>query len=121
MASNCPVWINWVHVAAVAPALGYVFYQNYNGRALPANLAIVGFVVVALILLYHGYQIVAKMTAGPPPPKPQAQQPVPSNALDVDKPVGALAPPPVIPPPPTGFFGQAPLPVGSIYEAGAKF
>ncbi len=60
----CSVAINFFHIFAVAPALGYVFYENYNGRALPQNLAIVGLVVVVIILLFHGYLAFTKMTAG---------------------------------------------------------
>jgi len=60
----CSVAINFIHIFGVAPALGYVFYENYNGRALPQNLAIVGLVLVVLMLLYHGYMAFTKMTAG---------------------------------------------------------
>jgi len=60
----CSVAINFFHIFAVAPALAYVFYENYNGRALTKNAAIVGLVVVVLILLYHGYLAVTKMMAG---------------------------------------------------------
>jgi hypothetical protein len=52
--------VNLFHVFGVAPALAYVFYQNYNGRALEKSAATVGLVVIALVALYHGYLFYTK-------------------------------------------------------------
>jgi hypothetical protein len=111
-----------VYLVGLAPALAYVCFENYNGRALPKSLATVGFVVVALIALYNGYSIFASMMAPSVAEHAasQVQQAAPSNTYDVDRMVGAVKAPPQPAPKPTGFLGQAPLPVGSIYENSVK-
>lgn len=55
--------INFIHIFAVAPALAYVFYENYNGRALSKTLSTIGLVVVVLLFLFHAYLVYTKLTA----------------------------------------------------------
>ena len=47
--------INFFHIFAVAPALAYIFYENYSGRAVSKTVSIIGLVVIVFMILFHGY------------------------------------------------------------------
>ena len=48
-----PAAVNYFHVAAVAPMLGYIAYENYNGRPLSANFAMVIALIAIVVLIFH--------------------------------------------------------------------
>lgn len=58
--------VNLFHLFVVAPALGYVFFENYNGRALSKTAATVALVIVALIAIYHGFLFYTKTFSSAP-------------------------------------------------------
>lgn len=47
--------VNFFHVLVVAPALAYVFYENYFGRAVSKTFSMVALVVVLLMFIFHAY------------------------------------------------------------------
>lgn len=49
------VGINIMHMAGVAPMLAYIGYENYYGRPLDANLAMMLIMLSFLVLVYHAY------------------------------------------------------------------
>ena len=64
--NTSPVAINYFHVAGVAPMLGYIAYENYNGRPIAPTLTILLAIIAIIIVIYHSYlamQKTAKISA----------------------------------------------------------
>lgn len=52
--------INYFHVLFVAPLLGWIGWQNYQGRPLGTNFALFVILVALIVLIYHAYLISVK-------------------------------------------------------------
>jgi len=61
--------INVFHVAAVAPMLGYIGYQSYNGNALHPYFGVFLMILAILVMMAHVglYMSKQKDTAEKPP------------------------------------------------------